>query len=366
MRSTLIYLVAVMVVALGLLGGPSSGWSAYYGDYLGSISGGGLNQPAKAAVDAADGSIYVADAGNKAIKKYNSDGSVATGFSITMTGTPVGIAVSGNYLYVGDDTNDCVWIYNKSTGALTDLSGTGTSHKLGGASGTALKMPNTITVAPSGHIFVVDGDRDKVYIYNSTGTANSSFGASGSTTSSGTTIYVYYPIGLAMADSTEASGIVTQKFFLGDQGNNRVQKLSYSYNEYTGAITTAPTFVMNIGTGSGDNFGKFLRISDVACDNHFNRLFVLDSLQMVTQIFDYNNVLYTNSSNPCKTSSNYVALNYCTSSVSGYLNVPTGLAISATGQKIYVANNQGADLRVFNTQGGMPTCLPASQISPSN
>src|SRR5512135_2061563 len=180
MRSTLLYLAAVVVAALGLLAGPSAGWAAY-GDFVGNV--GTLSQPAKVAVDSATGDVYVTDAGAKSVKKYDKSGNLVTAFTLNVNYVPVGIAVNSTNIFVGDDTNDCVWIYNKS-GTLADLLGTGGTHKLGGGSNYwKIKMPNTVAVAPTGHIFVVDGDSDKVYIYDRKGYFLYRFGSSGATTS---------------------------------------------------------------------------------------------------------------------------------------------------------------------------------------
>jgi len=352
-RAYLLYLAGLLVAFMGLLAGPTAGMAAY-GDYGSTVSAGGLNQPAKVAVDSANGNVYVTDAGNKAVKRYNYLGTYDSGFALLVAGTPVGIATNGTNIFVGDDTNNCVWIYDMN-GALADLSGTGTSHKLGGASGTSLLMPNTVTVAPSGHMFVVDGDSDKIYIYNSDGSANSSFGTSyyGTTSSSGTTIRISFPSGLAMAGSTGTTS-KTQTFYLGDQGNNKVQKLYYIYNDTTKVITTAPTYVQNIGTGVGDTFGKFLRISDVVWDPVYSRLAVVDSLQMVVQLFDSAGATMSQ------------AFNY-SGGVQGYLNVPTGAAISMG--NCYVTSNQGNSLVLFAASSGTaPTSIsvdPTVDITPS-
>ena len=360
-RLNLLYLAGLVVVALSMAR-PSPALAVNYGDYLSTITVSSpnepLNQPAKVAVDQANGDVYVTDSGNKKVKKFDKNGNYVAAFSLTVAGTPVGIAVNGNYILVGDSTNKCVWIYNKS-GALADMSGTGTSHKLGGASGTVLTMPNTIVFAPSTHIFVVDGDSDTVRIYSATGMLNSSFGTSGSGTSVGTTIYCYYPSGIAMANSTVSGTSVTQYFYIGDQGNYRVQKLHYVYDSSTKAITTAPTFDQNVGSTPGtrgDAFGSFLRISDLAWDRNLSRLVVIDSLQMVGQIFASDSP-YTNALNACKDASNNVALNYCVSAVAGNLDVPTGAAIDLANQKIYVANNQGDSIASFNAQEGIAPTL---------
>lgn len=355
-RFDLLYLVGALAITLGLMASPSPGWAAY-GDYLSSITSGSLNQPAKVAVDQSNGDVYVTDAGNKMVKKYDKGGNYISTFSLALTGAPVGIAVDSTNIFVGDSTNKCVWIYNKS-GAYADLSGTGTSHKLGGASGVGVTMPNSVAVAPSGHIFVCDGDNDKVYIYNANGTMNSSFGGSGpganvSGDTSPTVIYMNYPSGVAMGSSSTASGIVTQNFFLVDQGNYRVLKLHYAYSSYTNAITTAPTFdgyEAYSGSGKGDAFGYFLRPAGVAWDSAFKQLVAVDSLQQVGQLFDSNGNTLSQ------------ALNYSGTSVQGYLNIPTGVAVDNMYHKAYIASNQGNSVGVFDLVNGIPPTI--TYVSP--
>ena len=348
-RLGLFCLAGLLVVVFGISLSPAKSWAAY-GDFITTFPNqtsiaGALLQPTKIAVDPANGNVYVTDdEGNvNVVKEYDKSGNFLSSF--TVSGTPVGIAVDANNIFVGDSTNKCVWIYNKS-GVYADLTCTGTSHKLGGPDASPLVMPNTITISPSGHIFVVDGDSDQVSVFRTDGSLNLTFGTSGSAVSSGTTIYCYYPSGLTMAESSTSGTSVTQYFYLGDQGNYRVQKLSYVYDSTTDAITTPPTFVATIG-GEGDAWGNFLRVSDLAFDNT-NRLSVLDSLQMVGQQYDTVGVGGT----PVAKDS---AFNY-SNGVLGLLSTPTGLAVDDVNQRLYVANNQGKDISVFTTADGtLPT-----------
>ena len=130
-RLSLFCLASLLVIAFGISVSPGNSWAAY-GDFLSSNNSGGLLQPTKVVVDQANGDVYVTDAVNKAVKKYDKNGTYQSAFSLSVSGTPVGIALTPTNIFVGDSVNDCVWIYNR-TGALADLSGTGTSHKLGGA-----------------------------------------------------------------------------------------------------------------------------------------------------------------------------------------------------------------------------------------
>ncbi len=363
-KLNLLLLAGVLAITLGIMTSPSAGWAAY-GGWLSSISSGSLNQPAKVAVDKTNGTVYVTDAGNKMVKRYTRD--VNTGaytydasFSLTVSGTPVGLAVTDEYIFVGDDTNDCVWVYNKN-GAFDDCYYTGTTHKLDGlGSNWKIKMPNTIAVAPSGHIFVVDGDSDKVNMYNAAGGYAGTFGTSGltSATDGGTTIYMYYPSGIAFGTSaanSPSNGFTTTTFYVGDQGNNRIKKLTYVYNTAQKYIYTMPTFSANIGT-KVDSFGNFLRLSDLSYDSTYSYLLALDSLQMVAQELDASGTPLTPNA----------ALNYNsgTGLVQTDLNVPTGITYDSVFKKFYVASNQSASVEVFSAQkGNSPTISITDPVS---
>ena len=341
-RLGLFCLAGLLAVVFGVSISPVKSWAAGYGTYTTAISSGNLLQPDKIAVDQANGDIYVTDAGggSYAVRKYDKNYNYQLSFSIS--GSPVGIAVDTSNIFVGDSTNKCVWVYDK-TGALTNLPGTGSSHKLGGASGPNVSMPDAIAVAPSGQIFAVDGDNDDILIYNADGSYSSSFGGSGNTSG-----YFYFPSGIAFADSSVSGSSVTQYFYVGDQGNDRVQKWYYVYNNTTNAITTAPTYYQTIGTGTqGDAFGQFFRVSDVAYDNIFNRLLVDDSLQQVVQEFDINGATLS------------AAFNYSGSATQGHLSTPTGAALGYgnNGQELYVANNQGSNVAVFVANQGLPPSI---------
>jgi len=352
MRYRFLLLVSVAAVVFGLTAGTGSALAAY-GDYVSSITAGSMNQPTKVALDT-NGDLYVTDAGSKTVKRYNSAGSYVSSFSVS--GKPVGIAVTTNNIFVGDDTNDCVWIFDKS-GVLTNLAATSTTNKLGGLTAPSIKMPNTVAIGGSGHIFVCDGDNDKVYIFNADGSSFSSFGIAGTATSSGQTINLYYPSGLTFVPNPPyASGAYTQTFFLGDQGNYRVQKLTYSYGA-NGVITTAPTWAANIGTGSrNDAFGAFVTVSDLAYDKYNNYLLVVDTLQSVVQEF--------NASTGATVSA---AFNYSGGAVQTNLNVPTGAVADNSAKALYVANNQGASIAKFTMAAACsPSCPTLTVDSPAS
>ncbi len=354
-RLGLFCLAGLLVVVFGVSIGPAKSWAAGYGTYTTAISSGNLLQPDKIAVDSANGDIYVTDAGggDYAVRKYDKNYNYQ--FSFSISGSPVGVAVDTNNIFVGDSTNKCVWIYDK-TGVLTNLPGT-TGNKLPApaapAPSSVISFPDSIAIAPSGQIFVADGDNDVVLIYNADGSYNSYFGTSGNTNG-----YFYFPSGITFANSSDSGTATTQYFYVGDQGNYRVQEFYYVYNDTTKAITTAPTWQASVGA-EGDGFGKFLRVSDLAYDSIFNRLLVDDSLQQVVQEFDINGATLN------------AAFNYSGSATQGYLNTPTGVALGYgnSGQELYVANNQSSNIAVFVANQGPPPSItsltPAADTVPT-
>ena len=138
----------------------------------------GLNTPWGLAVDSQD-RIYVADAGNNAVRRIDPDGTVTTvagtgtaGFSgdggqatAARLSAPVRLAfdTAGN-LYIADSGNNRIRKVTPS-GVISTVAGNGTAGNTGdGGQATAarLRTPYDMAVAPNGTMYIADRGNNKV------------------------------------------------------------------------------------------------------------------------------------------------------------------------------------------------------------
>jgi WD40 repeat protein len=132
--------------------------------WLSSITN--VKSPTRVALDS-QGNLFVTDTDDSAVKVYDRRGNYVT----TLAGLkePIGIAVSGSTVYIGNRGSRSVDVYTYTGGALTF------SKMLGSGSGE-FKAPEAIAVSKSGMIFVADRLDHQVKIYNANGSLAKSFG----------------------------------------------------------------------------------------------------------------------------------------------------------------------------------------------
>ena len=149
-----------------------NGTAGYSGDY-GLASLAALNNPRGIAIDNS-GNLYIADENNNVIREVSSGGVISTiagngsaGYSgdngnalgATMY-SPSGVAVdaSGN-VYIADQTNNVVREVLASTNVIKTIAGThtpGNSGDGGPAADARLTFPASVSIDPSGNIFIAD------------------------------------------------------------------------------------------------------------------------------------------------------------------------------------------------------------------
>lgn len=272
-----------------------------------------LQAPSGVALDAYD-NLYVTDSKSNKLVIYSSDGTYID--TIHGFNEPISVAVGNGIIYVGDSGSGTVKVYDKNRNYINSI-------------GNFLK-PSSIAVDAAGKIYVVDSERDMVYVYNSDGTSSFSFGGSGNTNG-----LFHYPT--AMAINASAGEIIVTD----------LQVISSAAGTFEGARIQVFDMSGNHKRSFGDygiGASKLFRPSGVAVDEE-GRVYVTDVFQNVVQV--YNNdgthlgALY-DSANPMRT--------------------PVDITISNS-NKIYVASFYTYGVEVYRITDDKPayaTVVPQS------
>jgi uncharacterized protein (TIGR03437 family) len=228
-----------------------TGAAAFSGDG-GPATGAALNHPRGIAVDF-DGTIYVADVDNYRTRKITSTGIISTVagngiFGASGDGGPAisaafsdaeGVALDPNgNLYIADSGNRRIRKVTPS-GIVTTVAGTGVqgfSGDGGPATAATLNRPTSLFVDPTGNIYFADSSNQRIRRIDTAGiittvAGNGLDGFSGDG-GSATSASMSFPLGLAM----DQAGNV----YFTDGNNNRVRRITPS-----GIISTV------VGNGKG-------------------------------------------------------------------------------------------------------------------
>jgi len=240
-----------------------------------------FKSPLGVAVDGA-GNVYVADAGNRTIRKVTSDGVVTTlagwpGSSGTNDGVgsgarfnyPQGVAVDsmGN-VYVADFFNHTIRKVT-SEGVVTTLAG------LGGVSGTAngtgsmarFKYPFAVALDSGGNVIVADAENHTIRKVTSGGvvtTLAGLAGAQGTNNGTGSAARFKQPSGVAV----DGAGNV----FVGDYGNHTVRKVTSD-----GVVTTLAGSGGNPGSADGTGSAARFNLPNMVAVDSTGNVFVADT-----------------------------------------------------------------------------------------
>ena len=276
-------------------------WLGYNGSTIGthtsgtasSGSGNGqFNSPSKIILDSS-GNIYVADASNYRIQKFDSSGTFQ--WWLGYDGSTIGTHTSG-----------------------TGHSGSGIGQ---------FNSPYGITIDSLGKIYLVDKNNSRIQMFDSNGVYLSQFGSL-----SGAEGQLAYPSDVAL----DSSGNI----YVADTGVNRIQKFSYDASSY-GFYSK---FGSN-GTGNGqvkDPSGIFRDLS--------GNMYIAETGNNRIQKFDSSGTFqwwlgYDGSTIGTHTSGTGVS-----GSGNGQFNYPTGVALDSSGN-IYVADYLNNRIQKFDSSG---------------
>jgi DNA-binding beta-propeller fold protein YncE len=199
---------------------------------------------------ASDGTVYVSDAMGHRVLGFR-EGAVTV--ALTGLDRPLGLAVSGDLLYVGNAGRKDVEVYSLGERRfLRTLPG-------------GFEMPNAIAVAPDGVAYVVDSRLDVVRVFGADDSALESIGGSGAGDGQ-----LAFPSSVA-ADAT--------RVVVGDRGNHRVQVFDRS-----GQFLRSLGREMQKAESAEDAKGGFTAIASVALSG--SDIYVLDSTHAHVQVLD--------------------------------------------------------------------------------
>jgi hypothetical protein len=271
------------------------------------IFGSGDGQFSHSAGIAVDGSghLFVADAFNNRIQKFDNTGTFLTtwgtlGSSDGQFNFPSGVAVDGSGDgFIADDGNNRIQKFHNGGTFITTwgMSGSGNGQ---------FNNPERVAVDGSGHLFVADTQNTRIQKFNNSGTFLTTWGTMG--TGNG---QFNAPFGVAV----DGGGHV----FVVDPGNPRIQKFDNS-----------GTFLTTWGS-PGIGQGQFLGPIDVAVDGSGN-VFVLELGANRVQVFDNSGTFLTTWGSE--------------GGGTGQFAGPQGIAVDGSGN-IFVADSDNARIEEF-------------------
>ena len=239
-----------------------------------------LYDPAGVAVDSA-GNLYIADTGNQRIRKIDSTGTITTiagtgeyGFSgdggpaaVARLAFPNGVAVdSAGNLYIADSGNRRIRKID-STGTIITIAGTGEfgfSGDGGPAIQAALYLLSGVAVDGAGNLYIADTGNQRIRKIDSTGTI---------TTIAGTGEYGFSGDGgpAAVARLAFPNGVAVDSagnLYIADSGNRRIRKLTPGGGSTPPnpiAVLNAASFTPGAAPGSLQSlFGERLALETAA------------------------------------------------------------------------------------------------------
>ena len=227
-----------------------------------------FSRPVGIAVDV-NGYVYVADCDNSRIQKFKADGTYVTQWGTQGTGNgqfgvapgigPYGVAVDNrsNKVYVVDDTNNRIEVFDRVGGYLTTWGSLGSGNQ-------QFNRPKGIAIDVNTDVYVADPGNRRIQKFKSDGTPVSIWSSVPSPV--GKTPSFISPYGVAV----DAIGNV----FVTDVINNRVIKFGSTYGN-----------VITQWGSSGNAKGQFSSPYGIAVSKTNGYVYVLDSRNNRIQVF---------------------------------------------------------------------------------
>ena len=209
-----------------------------------------LSSPNSVVLDGA-GNLYIADSNNHAVRMVN----IATGIITTIAGVPGvqgyqgdgGLATLANlntpdsiaidpingYLYIADTGNSVIRKLNLSTGIISAFAGNHTATYAGDggpATSASLNTPWSVTVGPSGQVYIADSGNHSIRLVALDGTISTIAGSGTSGFSGDGGQATSAALNSPAATALDVAG----NLYISDSSNNRVRKI----NAATGVIDT--------------------------------------------------------------------------------------------------------------------------------
>ena len=320
-RSSSVYFKPQFIrMPIALLGLAVLCWSlqataqVYQFDLQWGTSGGGNGQfsgPHMLAHDSL-GNVYVADAGNSRIQKFDPDGSYITqwggsGSGDGQMGAPWGIAVdSTDGIYVADRGNNRIQKFTSAGSFVLKFGGPGTGDG-------QFNELRGVAADSNDNVYVVDGGNKRIQKFTSSGTFLLEWGSSGSADGQ-----FMAPEGIAIDSSDNV--------YVADNSLNRIQKF-----DATGG------YLLKWGTSGGGD-GQFQIPEGVATDSN-DDVFVTDFSNGRVQKFD--------------SAGAYITKWGSAGSSPGQFSLPLGITVNNTGQ-VYVGELSGARIQRFSVLDTTP------------
>jgi len=128
------------------------------GSPVSSFGSANLGSPNGVTVDPANGNIFVADSGKRAVQVFTSGGSFVRSIATTAMKRPYDVAVDGSSVYVTDRGQNKFFMFNEANGALV-----GSFGGLGTGNGQ-FQDPQGIAFG-GGELFVSDVKNDRIQVW---------------------------------------------------------------------------------------------------------------------------------------------------------------------------------------------------------